>query len=67
LLKLFLTSKYPINEDYIRQLQDPIFNEEQDDSYKPLGVEISEMKSTAEHKFKGKYMIDEYSIRKNFF
>jgi len=46
LLKLFLTSKFPINEDLLKKLCDPCFDETQqfhpDGKAKGLGADIFE-------------------------
>ena len=41
-----------------------MFNDELEEGFKPIGVEISEKKSFHEHKFRAKYMLNEYSVRK---
>jgi len=62
LLKLFLTSKFPINEDLLKKLCDPCFDETQqfnpDGKAKGLGAEIYEKNGIQEQKFNTKYNKD---------
>lgn len=67
LLNLFLTTKFPVNEEYIKKIIDPAFDERQQfkgESKKPLGQEVFELKGVLEQKFKNKYMKDLYSVRR---
>lgn len=68
LLSLFLTTKYPINEDYLKCIIDPVFDENQqfigDTKTKPLKDEMMELRSEHESKFINRYKKDHYSIRR---
>jgi hypothetical protein len=68
LLNLFLTTKSQINEEYLKAIIDPFFDEnyhiKNDSKKKALKDEILEIKSEMEQKFELKYKKDVYSIRK---
>ena len=69
---MFLISKFPINEDYLRELIDPAFDEryqidEKTGKQKGLGAAIFELQNGLETKFKEKYVKDDYQLRKKYF
>lgn len=63
MLKVLLTTKYAINEEYIKKLCDPCFIKS-DDNAGSLAEKLIEYKNALEEDFEKKYMKGEYSVRK---
>ena len=68
---MFLISKFPINEDYLRELIDPAFDEryqiDEQGNTLGLGAHVFDEQNNYENKFKDKYIKDDYQVRRVYY